>query len=48
MQTAFRRAGIDVPGAQAATLVRPGTEPVLIAQRELPPLAELPSYTAGR
>ena len=42
LQTALRRARPDLGGA--ATLVRPGVEPVEVAVGERPPLVEVPSY----
>jgi glucosyl-3-phosphoglycerate synthase len=41
MQTAFVKAGIPLNSAMAATLVRPGREPVPMAHVERPPLASL-------
>jgi glucosyl-3-phosphoglycerate synthase len=43
MQTAFTKAGIEVPSAALATLVRPGHDPLLLPHVERPPLAELAS-----
>jgi glucosyl-3-phosphoglycerate synthase len=43
MQTALRRAGRAAPSR--STLVRPGLDPLDIVAFELPPLAEIPSYS---
>jgi glucosyl-3-phosphoglycerate synthase len=43
MQTAFTKAGLDVPSAALATLVRPGHDPLHLPHVERPPLAELAS-----
>jgi glucosyl-3-phosphoglycerate synthase len=43
MQTAFVKAGLD-HGAAAATLMRPGLEPLVVAFTERPPMIEVPEY----
>jgi glucosyl-3-phosphoglycerate synthase len=44
MQTAFVKAGIDLPGAAEATLMRPGLGPLTIAFTERPPMIEVVDY----
>jgi glucosyl-3-phosphoglycerate synthase len=44
MQTAFVKAGIDHAGAAAATLMRPGLEPLVVAFTERPPMIEVSEY----
>lgn len=44
LHAALDRAGVDVRPGWPATLVRPGKEPVVVDERFLPPLLDVPSY----
>ena len=44
MQTLLARSGVTLPHGLARPLVRPGSEPVLVATTDRPPLIELAAY----
>jgi glucosyl-3-phosphoglycerate synthase len=46
LQAAFHRAGIELPTAQRATLVRPGLPALPVAHVERPAMASVPAYRA--